>query len=427
MLFSTFFKVLPQHATLRTIVLMRAVALSCVVLMLALATLWLNIDLPLWEIVAVVALLTAFNAWTWLRMRRSRPVSDREVLGQLLADISALSVMLYFSGGATNPFVSFFLPDLAVAAALLSWRYALLLASLAIVAYSLLTTYFVPLRLGDPERAISYHLAGMWANFSVSAALITWFVAGLSRTVRQRDTQLARARERYLENDRLLALGIQAANAAHEISTPLSTVAIIAGDLLHEIDRADAASGGKAHALTPYREEFATIETQVALCKAALDRMGKNGARSDEATAAVVASTWLTQFADAWRLRYPATRLDIAVSACDIRIEDSSSLAQILTTLLDNAAQAVAASDAAVRLALRMEPGRVSFEVADRGPGIAPDLLPRLGFEPIAGRPAGHGIGLFLAFATARQIGAEIELSDNPGGGTRAALNVPIA
>ncbi len=403
---------------------MRAVALLCLALMLALATLWLGIGLRLLPLLDVMALLALFNAWTWLRMQQVRPVSDHEVFIQLLIDISALSIMLYFSGGATNPFVSFYLPALAVAAALLSWQYALLLASLAIVAYSLLTTFFVQLHIGDPDRAISYHLAGMWANFSVSAALITWFVAGLSRTVRQRDAQLAQARERHLENDRLVALGIQAANAAHEIGTPLSTVAIIAGELLHDIDRTNI-NGGKDRALGSYREEFATIEAQIALCKAALDRMGKYNANEGETGEIVSASAWLTRFADQWRLRYPASRLELDLAADDVRIHDSISLAHILTTLLDNAAQA--AGDKAIRLVLHSEQGHALIEVIDKGPGIAPELLARLGFEPIRNHSAGRGIGLFLAFAAARQIGASIALIANPGGGTRACLTVPVA
>lgn len=427
--FSTFLKVLSQHETLRAIALMRAVALLCVSLMLALAALWLDIDLPLWQIVTVILLLIAFNAWTWQRMQRSQPVSDREVFVQLLIDISALSTMLYFSGGATNPFVSFFLPDLAVAAALLSWRHALLLASLAIAAYSLLTIYFVPLHIGDPDRAISYHLAGMWANFSVSAALITWFVAGLSRTLRQRDAQLAQARERYLENDRVVALGIQAANAAHEIGTPLSTVAIIVGDLMDEIEHAEG-TDCKSSGLAPYREEFATVEAQIALCKTALDRMGKHGGNAGETIKKVMICKWLTQFADEWRLRYPAIRLAVVRPAVDAQVNGAASLEQILTNLLDNAAQAVAAvatADATVRIEIQIDASHARIEVVDQGPGIPPDLLPRLGFEPVSDNSGGRGIGLFLAFATARRIGAGITLSPNPGGGTRASLTVPVA
>ena len=406
---------LPQNAALKTVALMRLAALGCLVVVLTPAVALLGIALPVVPIAGTMGALLAFSIWRWSRAQRSELVLEREVFIQLLADVAALSVMLYCSGGATNPFVSFYLPALALAAAMLRWQYSLLLAGIAVAAYSLLTWFYLPLRLGDPDRAISYHLAGMWADFAVSALLITWFVARLSHTVRRQDAQLAEARVQQLQGERLLALGIQAANAAHELGTPLSTIAIIASELQHEVD-----------AIPEFlQEELAIIEEQVALCKAALERMGRASVALDEhATPA----QWFEQFVDRWRLRYPATRLvsDIApAAAAPLRDVASEALAQILTTLLDNAAQAVQASDAAVRISLGAEAGLLRFTIHDGGPGIAPDMLAQLGHKQVASM-TGRGIGLLLAFGTARQIGATIALSSPPEGGTLAVLRVPL-
>ncbi len=412
MLFPVNLHALPQNAALKTVALMRLAALGCLIIVLAPAVALLGITLPALPIACTLMVLLAFNAWRWRQARRPDLAPEREVFIQLLADIAALSVMLYCSGGATNPFVSFYLPALALAAAMLRWQYALLLAAIAVAAYSLLTSFYVPLHLGDPERAISYHLAGMWANFAVSALLITWFVARLSHTVRQRDAQLAEARVQQLQGERLLALGIQAANAAHELGTPLSTIAIITAELRHEVDAVPAF----------LQEELAIIEQQLALCKAALERMGRTSpAPEGDATSA----QWLEQFLARWRLRYPATRIvsDIApLTAAPLPYE---ALAQILTTLLDNAAQAVKANDATVRVSLRAETGSARFTIADGGPGIAPDILMQLGHKQIASK-TGRGIGLLLAFATARQIGATIALSSPPEGGAVAVLDAPL-
>lgn len=407
-----------QHAALRTIVLMRVVALSCLLVIGIISTTWLDIALQLKPLLLVITMLAIFSAWTWWRMQQPRAASDLMLFIQLLVDICALSVMLYFSGGATNPFVSFYLPAIAVAAALLPWYQALLLSLLAIGAYSLLTTFFVPLHIGDADRAISYHLAGMWANFAFSTALITWFVAVLSRTVRQRDAQLAQARERYLENDRLASLGIQAANTAHEMGTPLSTMSIIASDLRAE---SELPSNPALHA---YRDDFATMEAQIMLCKTALDRMGKQTVLdvSDEPASA---KQWLKQFSDEWRLRYPSLQFTLILPDADATITGSISLAQILTTLLDNAAQAIASSGKSVILRLRPEARYALIEVIDDGPGISPTLLPRLGYEQLEQSAHGRGIGLFLAFATARQIDATIELTQATPTGTCASLKIP--
>ena len=415
MLSPIFLKVLPQHEALGAIVAMRVAALLCLLLALALARFWLGIELAMVPLLAILFALAAFNLWTWQHMRHAHPAGERELYVQLLADIVALSALLYFSGGATNPFVSFYLPALAVAAAMLPWRYALSLAVLSIAAYSLLTDFFVPIHLNDPARAISYHLAGMWANFAVSAALITWFVAGLSRTVRQRDRQLATAREQYLESERLVALGIQAANAAHEIGTPLSTVTIIVGDLQRE--------SARSASLQAYRQEFATIEAQIALCKTALDRLGtQNSGAPDER---LLVSIWLPQFVQEWRLRYPAARIDLSLATEQDQLVPSIPVAQILTTLLDNAMRAVAAIDAPIRIVLQSDPRQVLIQVLDSGPGIASDLLPSLGYRRVENPANGRGIGLLLAFATARQIGASIDLSPNLPRGVRATISIP--
>jgi len=410
MLFPINLHALPQNAALKTVVLMRLTALACLILVLAPAVWLLGIALPAVPILGTLALLLAFNAWCWHRVSSPRLVLEREILIELLADITALSAMLYCSGGATNPFVSFYLPALALAAATLRWQLAVLLAGLAVAAYSLLTMYYIPLHLGDPDRAISYHLAGMWANFAVSALLIAWFVARLSHTVRERDAQLAEARVRQLQGDRALALGIQAANAAHELGTPLSTIAIIASELRHEASA------------TPevLKEELAIIEEQVGLCKAALERMGRASVAADEhATLA----PWFERFLERWRLRHPETRLIAEIAPQDALAPQPETLAQILTTLLDNAAQA--AGDKPVTASLHADARGAHFTIRDAGPGIAPALLAQLGQRQIESS-AGRGIGLLLAFAAARQIGGTIELSCPGTGGTRAILSIPL-
>jgi two-component system, sensor histidine kinase RegB len=422
MIFPSFFRVLPQHEALRTLFLMRLVALVGQVLVIALAEFWLGISLPLQPLLAAMMLLAAFNIWTWKRLQRPQPASDAELFIQLLIDVATLSVLLYFSGGATNPFVSFYLPALAVAAAILPWLPACVLALASIVCYSLLTSNYIPLEVRDSARAVTYHLAGMWANFAVSAGLITWFVARMSTALRERDRQLAAAREQHLQSERLVALGAQAASAAHQMGTPLSTVALLAGELLHE--------AGQDAALAAYRDDLTTIEAQIALCKAVLDQMGKKAKEGVSALdASVEAGDWLAGFAGEWRLRHPEVRLQLSASGGPARIRDVAVLAQILQILLDNAVQATAGAGTAAPVALSLvaEPQAVVLRVTDGGRGIAPDLLKRLGYEPVSSTSGGQGIGLLLAFASARQIGATLVLSACQPAGTTATLTLAPA
>ena len=420
MIFSPAPNALPQHEVLRRLMWMRMIAITGQFSAVATAKWWLGIDLPLAPMLTVIAMLAVFNAWTWWTLRIRRLTGHGTLFIQLFVDLLAVSSLLFFSGGATNPFVSVYLPALAVAAAILPWGYTLLLAIFALAGYSIMMNVYVPLQIIPGDRAFSYHLIGMWANFALSAALITWFVGRMSSTLRDRDAQLARAREQQLRNDRIVALGTQAASAAHEIGTPLATIAVIAGELRHEMD--------KHPSLMAFRDDVAAIETQIAACKTSLDRLGKHASADAGSNAkAVPVDAWLSRFIEGWRLRHPAARLALAIPRSDAVIANTAAVGQVLLTLLDNAARTAAPGDTGIAVSLAVEGTSATIEVRDRGPGIGADLLKRLGHDQVASQNGGQGMGLMLAFATARQIGAEIRLASPADGGTLASLSIPLA
>jgi len=395
---------------------MRCIATLAQALLVVAAVAGMGLSLPLPPICAVLGSLLLLNGFTWWRAQRASPARAAELFLQLFIDVSALSLMLYFGGGATNPFVSFYLPALAVAAAILPTPYAIALACYSLLCYSLLTHFYQPLHVPDASQAMRYHLAGMWLNFLVSAALITWFVSRMSATLRERDTQLARIREQYLLDERIVALGTQAASAAHEMSTPLATVALIAGELRIEAEHNAL--------LRPYCDDLSIVEEQIALCKTALDRMDMDG-QSHRDEPAVSLAQWLKNFFDAWRLRHPALSIKLSSPDSTLPVSHPHLLAQVLSTLFDNAAQAVRTTGR-IDVELSVRKAGASILVRDNGPGIDAELLKRLGSEPVRSSTGGKGIGLMLAFATARQIGARLQLSSLPGRGTCALLTLAV-
>ena len=98
-----------------------------------------------------------------------------------------------------------------------------------------------------------------------------------------------------------------------------------------------------------------------------------------------------------------------------------------MLTLLDNAARAAGPADTSIALSLEVDGQTATIQVRDRGPGIAAELISRLGNDQVDSTTGGQGLGLMLAFATARQIGAEIALSSPSSGGTLVALTFPLA
>jgi two-component system sensor histidine kinase RegB len=398
---------------------LRSLAIIGQLVTIAVVQIFVGVHLPLPAMLLVVSLEVAFNALTWWRVSRQRPESNLELFGQLWVDLGSLSALLFLSGGTTNPFVSLYLPSLAIAAAVLPWHLMLWLAAFAVACYAVLGFDSVPLNLDNPANLFDYYRAGMWVNFTVSVGLIAWFVARMSRALRQRDAALGDAQQRLLRDERAVALGVQAATVAHEIGTPLSTIAMLSEELR------DAARTDKG--LAPYTADLDLLEQQMTLCTSALARLRS---RASAPASRQPVGEWLESFAQQWRLRHPHVKLEqLGTPPAELNLDDTVAVSQILTILLDNAARA--SSDHVTLTATLSLPGdRIQFEVCDAGPGIPASLRGSLGTMPVDSTQGGHGVGLYLAFSAAARLGGSIELTDAREArprGTRAVLRLPVA
>jgi len=187
--------------------------------------------MPLLPMAAVLALMSLFALSTAWRLRQDVPATQLEFLAHLLADLTAFAVLVFFSGGATNPFVSLMLVPVVIAAISLRPRWVWLLAAVAGGYYALLLFCLPTAGGGDPVAAYGMHLGGMWFNFLISAGLIAFFVTRMHAALRLRDQALSALREKQLRDERIVALGTQAALAAHETRHPLATIQTTAHEL----------------------------------------------------------------------------------------------------------------------------------------------------------------------------------------------------
>ena len=376
----------------------------------------LGLALPLAPMLAVLGSLAGFNVWLQWRAAKDTATPAGELFGQLCVDLAALTVLLYLSGGAANPLISLLLIPVAVAALSLPGRLTAAATVLAVLAYSLLTWLYLPLSVGDAERAARLHLAGMWLTFVVSAAMIAWFVARMTASIRERDRRLAAAREQALRDERVVALGALAAGAAHELGTPLATIAVLVGELEREptLD-ADA------------RADLALVREQVALCKGIIGGMAeRSGADRAGEGRSQDAAAWLRAVLGRWQAMRPRASAAIQVAgtgAAPLVLADPA-LEQAVANLLNNAADADAGQ---IRIELDWDPAWLRIAICDRGPGFGADVLRRGGRETLAGARGGAGIGLLLAFSAVERGGGRIVLDNPPGGGARARIELPRA
>jgi len=394
---------------------LRSVALATQAAAVLLAAGALGMQLPLAMDGMLLGTLAFMNALAWWYARRGAEPSAWVLTAQLALDIVGLTAFLYFNGGYANPFASLFLLPLAVAATVLPMRHTAGLTALVVAGYSLVMFTYRPLphyhgSLGD---SFDLHLLGMWLSLVVAAVVIAAFVARLAATLRAREAHLAQLREAALRSEQLAALGALAAGTAHELGTPLSTMAVLVGEL-------------RAGAGADQRADLDLLSQQIDRCRAVLTRnLTVTGQGRAEGGGRQNLQAWLTALVDTWQQTRPQSHVHLSCSGpgAPPQVVADETLRQALCSLLDNAADAADA----VELSANWDGQALRLDIADRGAGIPGDLAPRLGQPFVTGKPGGLGLGVYLARAVIERLGGRLLIGPRQGGGTLAQVSLPLA
>lgn len=401
---------------LQRLVLLRAVLNAGELAAVIVASTMLHLALPVTAITAVVLLHIVLNLFTAWRLRRPSPVHEHELFAHLIADLCAFGALLYLSGGATNPFSFLLLLPLTVSAAALPQRYSFAAAAVAIGGYSLLMLFYRP--LPEPSaHGFHMHVVGMWLGFVLSAALIAYFVTRMGIALREQQQRLARAREQALRDERLLALGTLAAGAAHELGTPLATMAVVTDELAREC-------AGDAR----LARRLGIVRGQIDRCKQVLSGLTEQaGEPRAESGRKQRLRAYLDTLLEEWQQRRPEVTPRIHWEQADAPgpwIVADRTLDQALCNLFDNAADA---SPEQVGIVADWDPETLRIKVCDRGAGFRPEALARAGQTVFTTKEGGQGLGLYLALATVTRYGGSLELHNRASGGACVHLTLPLA
>ncbi len=421
----------PTQHNLRRIVGLRAISIGMQILLISIAMLWLDLPLPVMPLALILLTQSGWNLFTWWRARQSRPVSDGEFFFQLLTDALAFTAVLFFTGGATNPFVWFYLLPLMIAATVLPTRYVWGMAGITIACYSLLVGIYIPLQQTAPmahmpaSNGFSQHVFGMWFGFTFSAVLVSYFVTNMAHTLRDRDRVLAEAREQALRDERLVALGTLAAGAAHELGTPLGTMALVVDDLLLDVNDANLDTCADKNNVE-LRDQLQLIRGQINRCKDALSVISASAGkqRADEGLSLTV-DGYLVQLCKQWQLERPGIHFSQQLNGPQPapQILADRALTQALSNILNNAADA---SPESVELRANWDAKTLEVHVLDRGPGLSEAAANAAGRTQFSSKEQGLGVGLFLAHAVIERLGGSVSHRRRETGGTCTCIHLPI-
>ena len=410
---------------LRQLYLLRNITISFIILIALLAIFGLGIRLPLLPLTIILLILATTNLITRFMIHSGRQISNQIVFIQLLIEILSFSLVLFFTGGATNPITFFYLIPLAIAATVIPGRPTWVLTGLTILFYSLLLKFYVPLtyRMHDHQHdaaadgQFSQHVIGMWFGFIVSAMLVTWFITFLAKELKRRDNAIAEARQRELRDQQMVSLGTLAAGTAHELGTPLASMAVISGELTDGFDPEQHAE---------LYENQKILKQQIARCKQILSVLSESAgeARADEGYLIAVGD-FLDQVMQQWRELRPEAVGEIQLEKfpATASLLYDQTISQALINLLNNAADAGAEP---VEVTARITDQQLWLEILDRGQGISEEEIALAGKATFSSKPDGMGIGLFLAINTIRRSGGSVAFARRRSGGTRTQVYLPL-
>lgn len=411
----------PGTDNLRQLVLLRCIAIAGQVIAVAFVTSALHIPLPLLPLGVAIGFLALFNFATWLRLGLPGPVSDGELFMQILVDIVVLTVLLYFTGGAANPFVGMYLLPLAIGAAALPPVHAWSTFAATAAGYLLLVFFNVPLVREGGELLHRHHeliALALGINYTVTAGLIAYFLVKITRTLREHQRLLVCAREKELDNERIIQLGAFAAGAAHELSTPLSTMAVVVKELR-----------GQWPERPELLNELRILSGQIELCKGALSNLLAAAGRTRmDGGGKLALDEFLNALLEQCRLMRPKVvvrgRCDGTLPAPEIVADQG--LRQAIMNLLNNAADA---SPELVVVEGKWDEEELLIRICDKGRGIPPEAAEKIGklFFTTKAPGQGSGVGLALSNAIITRFGGSIKLFNLPERGVCTEVRLPLA
>jgi len=393
------------------------------IVVIVLVDIGMGLVVPRTPVFLLIAAEAISNLGCLIWMRRGAVVREW-VTGLVMSfDTLLLTGLLYLTGGPYNPFSFLYLVNLALAAVVLSAGWTWTLVGLSLSCFGALFFRHVPFPADVGSHTVhgdhlQMHVQGMWVAFGVAAGFIVYFVQRVTRALAARDAELAAVRLQTARSERLASLATLAAGAAHQLATPLSTIAVVAKELERQLHR--QANGSAAAG------DARLIREQVERCREILLQMAADAGESTGEPFVPVAVGELLQRAVGGVRAGDRERVVIENNVPNEEITAPlRSVVQAVRAVVRNALDASATE--AVRVRAGFEGGVCRIEIQDHGSGMSPEVLERAGepFFTTKGPDRGMGLGLFLTRTVLERLGGRLDLTSRPNRGTTAVLSLP--
>jgi two-component system sensor histidine kinase RegB len=414
---SPFFKINNPSTTpkannqIQLVLALRSAAIVIQLLLILFVNLGLAYELPWMPLFSVILLELGLTFVSFYYYRNKAQISQSALLLQICADILFLSLLLFFSGGATNAFVSLLLIPIAIAAVTLTPILLTFVAFLAILSYSILL-WNLPMSVmhGNMEG----HFIGMGINFLFSALVVAIVVGKMARSINQRELAIAAYRENLLKQEQVTSLGVASAQVTHQLATPIGTVQLLADELQEDF---------------PNNDIIKDIQGQLTRCSDSLDAFRAMVFDIKEQTIVTTnVDNLLDNILDNLRVNHPEIHVElVAKQSINTEVMADAALLPAILNLINNAIRATKTNNSNnITLISQVDKGNWQFIIRDYGVGFTLEKLKQLGVKPVSSEQ-GLGMAVFLSHASLERLGGKLALTNHNQGGALVTLSLPVS
>ena len=393
----------------QTLILVRWVAVVGQLVAVVVVEFFLKFPLPLYYCLAAISVLAISNLFVGMNYPRRGRLKNYHAARIMAFDLAQLSALSYLTGGLNNPFSLLILVPVTVAATMLSRGAIIMLAVLSIFATTFLAFYHLPLPWPGVGLDLPYlYVLGSWAALAVTIVFTTVFLWSLTEESRRTIDALSETEAALAREQNLSALGGLAAAAAHELGSPLATIAVVAKELSKEVPED-----------SPLAEDVALLLSQTDRCRDILAGMAR---RPEEHGGVPFEKVPLTELMLEATLNHIPENISLIVQvdeATEVNepiIPRKLEILQGLGNIIQNAGQF---ANKGVEIRLFWDGDTILIRIKDDGPGFPIHILNSLGdpYLSIRADSQNHmGLGVFIAQNLLERVGASIRYRNRNDG-----------
>jgi two-component system, sensor histidine kinase RegB len=407
-----------RHLRIETLTRLRWLAIFGQLATVLFVALGLGFSLPIGACLGIIAASAALNVLVELLVPKSLRLEEQTATALLSFDVVQLSALLYFAGGIDNPFAILLLAPVTIAAVSLRFNQILIVVALVVLAASFLAFFHWPLpwRHGETlELAPLYRLA-LWCSLLVATAFICLYAARVASEKRDLQTALAAAELVLQRQTHLSRLDGLAAAAAHELGTPLATIALVSREL------------GKARLPAEYAEDIDLLNEQAQRCRTILSRLSSLAEEPQPPLDRLSLRHFLETLAATYRQSSVAIEIRVEGEGPEPLAPGDAALSYGVGNFFENA---VDFARGKVRLSARWTRDQVTIDISDDGPGFPHEILAQIGEPYLRARAerrvksdpdAGLGLGIFISKTLLERSGAKVRFANLAEGGAQVEM-----